>query len=39
MIDDDTKYVVIQTGYENNLFASKPNEYHHFMKEFSVCCF
>ena len=32
MLDDDTKYVVVQTGYENNILVNKPN----FYKEFDL---
>jgi len=27
MLDDNTKYVVIKTGYENNILANNPNFY------------
>ena len=32
MLDDHTKYVVVQTGYENNILVNTPN----FHKEFDL---
>ena len=32
MLDGDTKYVVVQTGYENNILVHNPN----FYKEFNL---
>jgi hypothetical protein len=30
MLDDDTKYVIVQTGYENNILSNMPSFYKDF---------